>query len=146
MPFELIEDRLGPEAQAVGDGLSAHRTAALGFPVTSQPICLVHRDETGRILAGLVGEVVLTWFAIEKFWVDESLRGQGLGSRMLAEAEAAARERGAVGVHLHTNSFQAPAFYRRHGFTEMACLEGRPAGHRRYWFARRFDGGDPRAP
>jgi GNAT superfamily N-acetyltransferase len=146
LQFELIEDRAGPEAKAIGEGLGAHREAALGRKAASQPICLVHRDGAGRIQAGLVGEVVLGWMYVEKFWVDGSQRGQGIGSSMLAQAEAAAEARGAVGVHLNTSSFQAPAFYQRHGYISLGGLEGRPEGHCRYWFAKRFDGKDPRAP
>jgi GNAT superfamily N-acetyltransferase len=146
LTFEVIEDCDGPEAKAIGEGLFAHRSAAMGYDATSQPLCLVHRDGSGRILGGLVGEVVLDWFYIEKFWLDDSLRGQGLGSRMLAQAEIAARQRGAVGVHLNTSSFQAPSFYQQHGYVALGGLEGRPQGHRRYWFAKRFDGEDPRAP
>jgi GNAT superfamily N-acetyltransferase len=144
LEFELIEDRQGPEAQAVGKNLGAHRWQSLGFEAASHPICLVHRAPDGRLLAGLVAEVTLDWLFVEKFWVDESLRGQGIGTRMLAAAEEAGRERGAIGAHLYTSSFQAPAFYRRHGYAELGALEGRPAGHRRYWFGKRFDGGDPR--
>lgn len=146
MTFELIEDRHGAEAKAIGEGLRAHRAAALGFTATSQPLCLVHRDPSGHILGGLVGEVVLDWLYVEAFWLDDSLRGQGIGSRMLAQAEDTARQRGAVGVHLNTSSFQAPAFYQRHGYVALGGLEGRPQGQRRYWFAKRFDGQDPRAP
>nr|WP_237182266.1 GNAT family N-acetyltransferase [Roseomonas marmotae] len=142
----MIEDRASPEAEAVGRNLSAHREAALGRGVVSQPVCLVHRGPDGRLLAGLVAELVLDWLFVERFWVDDSLRGQGIGGRMLAQAEAVARARGAAGVHLNTSSFQAPGFYRRQGYTELGCLEGRPAGHRRYWFAKRFDGTDPRPP
>ncbi|EHM03370.1 acetyltransferase, GNAT family [Acetobacteraceae bacterium AT-5844] len=143
--FELIEDRAGPEVEAIRAGLEAHRTRALGFAARSQPLCLVHRDSQGHVQAGLVGEVVLSWLYVEKFWVDESLRGQGIGSGILAQAEEAARARGAVGVHLNTSSFQAPEFYKRQGYVSIGGLAGRPEGHARYWFAKRFDGQDPRA-
>lgn len=145
MDFELIEDRQGPEAREVGENLTAHRVRALGFAPVSQPICLVHRAPDDRMLAGLVAEVLLDWLYVEKFWVDESLRGQGIGSRMLLAAEEAAKARGAVGAMLNTSSFQAPDFYRRQGYTELGRLEGRPAGHQRYWFGKRFDGRDPRS-
>jgi ribosomal protein S18 acetylase RimI-like enzyme len=144
LDFELIEDRQGADAKAIGENLAAHRVKALGFEPVSQPICLVHRAPDGRMLAGLVAEVMLDWLYVEKFWVNESLRGQGIGTRMLAAAEAAGRQRGAIGATLNTSSFQAPEFYRRHGYTELGCLEGRPAGYRRYWFGKRFDGADPR--
>ncbi|MFC7551526.1 GNAT family N-acetyltransferase [Pseudoroseomonas wenyumeiae] len=144
MDFELIEDRQGPEARTIGENLTAHRTKALGFEAISHPICLVHRAPDGRLLAGLVAEVMLEWLYVEKFWVDESLRGQGIGTRLLTAAEEAGKARGAVGVTLNTSSFQAPAFYRRQGYTELGRIEGRPAGHQRFWFGKRFDGADPR--
>ncbi|WP_207416377.1 GNAT family N-acetyltransferase [Roseomonas haemaphysalidis] len=144
MYFQLTEDRDGPDARAVGENLSRHRTQALGAAPVHQPLVLLHHGPDGALLAGLVAEVVLDWLFVEKFWVSEALRGQGVGSAMLAQAEAEARKRGAVGVHLYTSSFQAPAFYRRHGFTPLGTLAGRPAGHTRFWFGKRFDGGDPR--
>ena len=144
MQFDVIEDREGPDAQAVGRNLSRHRTGQLGAEPAGQPLCLVHRGPDGAMLAGLVAEVMLDWLFVEKFWIDDSLRGQGIGSAMLAKAEAEGRARGAVGVHLYTSSFQAPGFYRRQGYTELGVLAGRPAGHTRHWFAKRFDGGDPR--
>lgn len=139
---EFVASKDGPEARAVLEGLSAHRAAALASMgsgvLVAHPLCFFHRDEAGRLRAGLVGEVALDWLFVEKFWVDEALRGQGIGAALLAAAEAAARDLGAVGAHLYTSSFQAPEFYRKHGFREIGRLEGRPAGHDRFWFAKRF--------
>ncbi|MFC3125681.1 GNAT family N-acetyltransferase [Pseudoroseomonas globiformis] len=142
MDIELIRDMAGPEAQAIRDGLSRHRAAALrglrADIMLTHPLCLFRRDEAGIVQAGLLAEVALDWLFIEKFWVDETLRGQGAGSALLTAAEAEAVRLGAVGAHLYTSSFQAPAFYRKHGYREMGRLEGRPAGHDRHWFAKRF--------
>lgn len=141
MDIEFIENSKGPEAEAIRGGLIAHRAQALAGrddATTVTPVCLVRRDAEGRVVAGLVAELALEWLFVEKFWVDENLRGQGLGGRLLAAAEDWARARGAVGAHLYTSSFQAPAFYRRQGYREIGRLEGRPAGHDRLWFAKRF--------
>ncbi len=143
--FELADEH-PPETEAIGRGLNAHREGLLGRAIPRQPLSLLHRGADGRLLAGLVGEVVLEWLYVANLWVDESLRGQGIGSRLLERAEAEGKARGAVGSHLYTSSFQAPAFYQRHGYTCLGGLAGRPEGHNRYWFAKRFDGGDPRAP
>jgi ribosomal protein S18 acetylase RimI-like enzyme len=145
LTITLIEAADTPEAKAIGQGLGAHREAVLGQVVQAQPLCLACRDSTGALVAGLHGEVVLDWLYVANIWVSESLRGQGIGSRLLARVEAEAQARGAVGVHLYTSSFQAPDFYSRHGFTCLGGLAGRPAGHDRFWFAKRFDGQDPRA-
>ncbi|MFC4168012.1 GNAT family N-acetyltransferase [Teichococcus aestuarii] len=139
--IELVPDNKGPEAQAVLAGLATHRRAAMEArpeALEAHPLCFLRRDAGGVIRAGLVGEVTMDWLFIDKFWVDESLRGQGTGSALLAAAEAEARRIGAVGAHLYTSSFQAPAFYRKHGFQEIGRLEGRPRGHHRLWFAKRF--------
>lgn len=139
--IEFVPDNKGPEVEAIRRGLRQHRAAA--FPDRAdggagEPLCFLHRDPSGTVRAGLVAELALDWLLIDKFWVDDGLRGQGIGSALLAAAEAEARSRGAVGVHLYTSSFQAPGFYRRHGFREIGRLEGRPAGHDRFWFAKRF--------
>ncbi|MXP65842.1 N-acetyltransferase [Roseomonas sp. M0104] len=134
-------DNQGPEAEAVLRGLRQHRAAALaGRPdgTATQPLCFFHRDGAGTLRGGLVAELALEWLLIDKLWVDEALRGQGLGTALLQAAEMEARRRGATGMHLYTSSFQSPAFYRRHGFQEIGRLEGRPAGHDRFWLAKRF--------
>lgn len=139
--IEFVADNKGPEAQAVLAGLAEHRRAAMVArpgALVSHPLCFLRRDEAGTVRAGLVGEVTMDWLFIDKFWVDERLRGQGTGTALLAAAEAEARRLGAVGVHLYTSSFQAPGFYRKHGFREVGRLEGRPSGHHRLWFAKRF--------
>jgi len=67
--------------------------------------------------------------AIRQFWVEESRRGRGLGTRLLAAAEGEARRRRCTQIFLMTFSFQAPAFYARHGFTTEATVDGFPRGH-----------------
>lgn len=78
--------------------------------------------------------------SIDTLWIAEGVRGQGFGSQLVELAEEEARRRGCVQVILNTMSFQAPAFYRRHGYTEYATL-GRFAGnHLRHHFTKRLDG------
>jgi hypothetical protein len=46
-----------------------------------------------------------------------------------------------VGIWLDTFDFQAPDFYRGHGFTEFGKLSDYPPGHQRYFFQKRLDQG-----
>src|SRR5262249_24557101 len=89
------------------------------------------RDDLGTITAGIYG---WTWGAcceIRYLWVQESLRAQGLGSRLLATAEQEAIRRGCRHVVLDTHSFQAPAFYRKLGYDVVAVVPDYPRGHQR---------------
>ena len=65
---------------------------------------------------------------VEVLWVDEAVRGRGIGSRLLAEAERLAREMGARNAALETFEWQAPRFYQKRGYEEVARLEGYAKG------------------
>ncbi|MGH7859779.1 MAG: GNAT family N-acetyltransferase [Candidatus Binatia bacterium] len=104
------------------------------------PLAVFLRDRNGSLVGGVTGDVWAGWLHVKVLWVDEPLRRQGYGGRLLAEAEAIARERGCVAVHLETFSFQAPDFYRRHGYEEFGRLDGYPEGHAQFYFRKRLTG------
>lgn len=97
-----------------------------------QPLTLFVRDGQGGVIGGLLGGTIWQWLYVDILWLSDGLRGQGFGSRLLAEAERMARERGCIGSHLDTMSFQALPFYERHGYTIYGVLENFPPGHRKY--------------
>lgn len=94
------------------------------------------RGEDGRVRAGLVGETEWSWLHVALLWVEDDLRGQGWGSRLLAEAERAAAERGCRSVRLDTLSTQAPDFYLHRGYERIGAVEGFPPGHALIYFVK----------
>jgi GNAT superfamily N-acetyltransferase len=87
------------------------------------------RTPDGDLEGGLTG---WTWggcLYVENLWVREDLRGIGLGSRVLEAAEAEARSRDCAQVVVFSHTFQAPDFYLRRGYAELARIEDSPRGH-----------------
>jgi ribosomal protein S18 acetylase RimI-like enzyme len=75
---------------------------------------------------------------VRQFWVEQSQRGRGLGTALFHAAEREAQRRGCTQIVLMTFSFQAPAFYERHGFEVLATIEDHPRGHRNLLMRKRL--------
>ena len=101
-----------------------------------QPLSVFLRDERGSLAAGLHGFTWAGWLEIKLLWVREDQRGQGLGRRMLAAAEAEARERGCRHVWLDSYTFQAPAFYQHLGYEVFGSLADYPPPHDRVFLTK----------
>lgn len=84
------------------------------------------RDDAGKIAGGLIGERKGDWLCIKYLWVGKSLRGSGMGSQLIAEAQTRAREIGCCHMLVDTASFQALPFYQKNGFTLQTSLEDFP--------------------
>ena len=95
------------------------------------------KDESGRIIAGLVGGVD-GWNGtdIDALWVDEPYRRQGIGTRLLREFEREAKENGADVVFIEAYDWNV-GFFRKNGYeTVTGVLEDYPRGHTMYCIQR----------
>jgi len=75
---------------------------------------------------------------IDLLWVKDELRGRGYGHHLLTLAEQEARQRGAKNAYLDTFSFQAPDFYKQHGYQVFGELQDFPPGHQRYFLTKQL--------
>jgi GNAT superfamily N-acetyltransferase len=135
--LEVTARPAAADRHTVGRGLGAYNRAAHGR-LRGTARWILARDAAGEVQAGAKCEIAWGWVYVDWLWVAEGLRRQGLGGRLLAAAEALAREHACSGVHLNTWSFQAPDFYRKQGFEEVGRVEDMPLGAVRHWFAKRF--------
>ncbi|MCM5557483.1 GNAT family N-acetyltransferase [Pleomorphomonas sp. JP5] len=97
---------------------------------------LLRRPDTAEIVGGLYASDEYNWLFIRYLIVPEALRGQGLGARLMAEAERVARERGYLGIFLDTFDFQARPFYLKLGFQLIGELDGDAQTPRRFFLKK----------
>ncbi|WP_079053596.1 GNAT family N-acetyltransferase [Streptomyces phaeochromogenes] len=96
-------------------------------------------DPADAVVGGLVGHTWAGWLHVTYLWVDERLRGGGLGSHVLSHAEHLARtSRGCRNSRLETWDFQAPAFYRRQGYEVVCEIPDYPPGITEYTLTKRL--------
>ena len=94
-------------------------------------------DDNGKIIAGCVARMYYWKIAyIDTLWVDEKYRDNGLGSKLLAEVEKTAKDKGCYLIHLDTFDFQAKEFYQKRGYKVFGVLEGCPKSHCRYYLKK----------
>jgi GNAT superfamily N-acetyltransferase len=103
-----------------------------------QELAVLLHDADGGLIGGIYGFTWDGWLDIRLFWVQEGQRGRGLGSQLLAAAEAEAIRCGCHTAIVETHSFQAPAFYQHRGFTIYATLDGYPSGQSKHSLRKRL--------
>jgi ribosomal protein S18 acetylase RimI-like enzyme len=125
------------DGQFLADHLYAYNVEQTGYD-DGKYLTLWVKSSMGERLAGLYG---WTWGGscyIQDLWVHKDFRGQGYGTQLLHAAEHEARTRGCHQVVLDSYSFQAPAFYQKHGYEVFAILEDHPRHHRNYYLRKRL--------
>ncbi len=96
------------------------------LPEPGISINLIARNEEGRVIGGIVCETYLKCMEINVLWVDRAYRKQGLGYRLMEQAESKAKQAGCLLSHTSTYSFQAPDFYIRQGYEVCGVIDGFP--------------------
>lgn len=116
-------------------GLLAFNETRLG-PADNQPVKFVARDVDGNVVGGILGHTRWRWLYIAKLWIDATVRGQGIGTKLMAAAEELARSRGCTDVSLDTFDFQARPFYEKLGYELFGTLEGFPPDSRQFYLRK----------
>jgi len=96
---------------------------------------------SGEALGGLWALSLWGSFYIGLVVVPGIARGQGLGSDLMARAEAEARARGCHGMWLDTYAFQARGFYERLGFSVFGQIAGPAPMFPRYFMSKSLASG-----
>jgi len=138
-PPRIVEEKRRARSveRRIRTGLIAYNKSKVGSP-RYRALVLGVRDAKGRLVGGLTGDLYWNALYIHLIWLKASARGEGLGTRLMREAERHARRARKELVVLSTYSFQAPAFYRRLGYRSIGRIPGYPRGETRYFLVKRL--------
>lgn len=99
-------------------------------------------DESGAIIGGCVLDIdEMKTAEIDRLWVDERCRKQGIGSALICRAEQEAREKGCRSiVNTYVFDFQsARKLFERHGYRLIGSVKNWPKGYENYTLIKTLD-------
>ena len=130
-----LENTESQKAQEIGNLIRSYNRSKREA-AECEPLNLYVEDEHGQLMAGLVAETFGNWLEIEYLFVKEGLRGQGIGSQLLQQAESEAKKRNCRFAFVNTYQFQAPAFYQKYGYKEVFTMKDYPYTGQRYYYQK----------
>jgi GNAT superfamily N-acetyltransferase len=136
--IETVDDP-GPEVrEPIERGLYEYNRDQLGATMVHryQKVAFVARDEAGKVVGGLLGDLIWDFLHIDILWVTPDYRDKDLGSFLLNNAETTAKKRGYFHASLETTSFQALTFYQKNGYWIAGQVPNKPRGHTWYYLEK----------
>lgn len=138
--FQFAEGE--PDAEALKiltAGMLAYH-AGQGHPRQEDTFSIFIKDKDGKTVGGIILGVLWQRMKINSLWVDESQRGQGLGTRLMRLAEAEAIKRGCTHAYTDTFTWQAPEFYKKLGYEVYGELKDFPPGNSLIYVSKKLKG------
>ena len=133
----VFDEKGGADAQLVRERLDIYNVGATGVSAY-YPVHFFVKSGLGETRGGVLGGIWGGWLHVSFLWMDESVRGQHWGTRLMDHAEAYARERGCHSATLDTHSFQARPFYEARGYEVFGTLDDYPAGHKKFFLRKKL--------
>jgi GNAT superfamily N-acetyltransferase len=130
-----VEDAAEETRLVVNDALIAFNRAKANRP---EPVWfhVMLRDAHKRIRGGAVARLHFDVLFLDNLWIDEDLRGTGLGRALMAKYEEHGRSLGARTAWLDTMSWQARPFYEKVGYTVFGELPYANGAHTQFFMRK----------
>ncbi len=120
------------------EGLGRNILKHLGEVELGKSIRIFLRDDDGKTVGGISGDVFGGWVYISLLWVEESIRNRGFGTELMQRLESEAKLLGCRYAHLDTYSFEARPFYEQVGYELFAKLDDYPLGYSKYFLKKKL--------
>ncbi len=100
------------------------------------PLALQIKNDEGEVIAGAAARTFGDWLLLDTLWVSDVLRGQNIGSKLLAQLETVAKQRGCKRCLLDTLNYQARPFYEKKGYQVQWVQAGYPKTGCKYFMVK----------
>lgn len=116
-------------------GISAYAFQQKGLP-SIQPFSIFIKDSKQTVLGGISGVTFYGSIYIDSLWIDQAIRRQGWGTKLMREAEKMGKERGASFATLNTMDWEGLPFYQKLGYAIEFIREGYDKDSKMYMLRR----------
>lgn len=136
--FVAKDGELDPEdKKALVNGLLSHHESQ-GHKRKTDIYSIFLKGANNKPLGGIIVSFLWNGMHIDSLWVDEPIRDQGWGQKLMEAAEKQAVKKGCTIAYTDTFTWQAPEFYKKLGYTEYGKLEGFPEGNSLTYFFKKL--------
>ncbi len=96
-------------------GIQDHAKVAKGLQPL-EPFAISINDEQEQIVGGVTGCSFYGCLHVDLLWVDPKLRNQGIGSKLMQEAQELGKTRHCLFTTVNTMDWEALPFYQKLGY------------------------------
>lgn len=129
--LERQEDSIPQDEQVLFDGICDDAAKKKGME-RIKPFGVYIKDHNQSVLGGACGVTYYGCLYVDMLWVEESIRKQGFGKKIMEEAEKIGKERHCTFATLNTMDWEAWPFYQKLGYRIDFVREGYDKGSKMY--------------
>jgi GNAT superfamily N-acetyltransferase len=129
-------DLTAEQSSLITEGFKLHAEHLAAPLYNKERLNWLAHDERQLLIGAVTADLLWDWIYIDELFVNESSRGQGIGKKLMLQAEQYAIDRRLTGVWLWTQSWQAADFYQKLGYEEFTRFNNFPQGHTRIGFRK----------
>jgi len=128
LKLEIINDEPSPEDKKVMvDGMLSYHTSK-GHPRKTDSYSILLKDKNNKVLGMIIVSFLWNGMRIDSLWIDEVMRNQKWGNKLVRMAETEGVKRGCSFAYTDTFTWQAPTFYEKLGYELYGKLDDFPKG------------------
>ena len=119
------------------DGMLAYH-ANNGHPRKTEIYSILLKDKENNVKGSVIVTFLWNGMHIDSLWIDESIRNQDWGSKLMKMVEEEGIKKGCTIAYTDTFTWQAPKFYEKLGYEMYGKLNDFPKGNSLCYFVKKL--------